>query len=486
MIGSVLGGRFRVDRMLGAGGMGYVVAATHLELGHQVAIKLMRDELVANASLVERFIREAKAVVKLRTDHVCKVLDVARTDAGAPYIVMELLDGVDLAHVVAQKPLAMTIAVEYVMQACIALAEAHAAGIVHRDLKPANLFVVRRPDGGALVKVLDFGIAKAFDTGDASLTRTRIAMGSPGYMSPEQIESARDVDARTDIWALGATLYQLLSARLPFGTGNPTESAVRIATEPPAPIDTDPRLRAVILRCLEKPRDRRHPDVVALAAELVPFGGPAAARIASAVAASAGRPQVAPTAPRPVAVPVATQVTAASFVAAPPPVAPRRRWGVIAAVGALVAVGAVVAIVVATGGSRAAHPADAGVRAVVADAAAADAPRDAAADAMPDAAADAMPDAPDDASVPADAPRGKRPTPSSFAEAMTMAQTQLKATCKQMTASGQLAMIPPMMVVVCVCVSGDAARAKAEVAKLDARSQAAARAMCRQIGMVVP
>ena len=287
--GQVIGGRFRIDQVIGAGGMGIVMSATHLELGHRVAIKFMREDKLESEGTVERFIREARAVVKLRTEHVCRVLDVARLDSGAPYIVMELLDGVDLARTIAARPLPAMIAVEYVMQATVALAEAHALGIVHRDLKPGNLFVTRRVDGGPLVKVLDFGIAKALD-GDARLTRTRAMLGSPGYMSPEQIESARDVDARTDIWALGVTLYQLLSGRLPFPARNQTEIVVKIAVEPPEPIDIDPRLRAVVLRCLAKPRGDRYQDVVALAADLAPFGGPQARRLATMVAKVARQP----------------------------------------------------------------------------------------------------------------------------------------------------------------------------------------------------
>jgi serine/threonine-protein kinase len=282
-IGGVIGGRFRIDDILGVGGMGIVVAATHLDLRNRVAIKLMRDELLDSPAIIERFMREARAVVQLHTDHVCKVLDVARLTTGAPYIVMELLQGIDLARTIVSRPLAMTIAVEYVMQACIALAEAHAAGIVHRDLKPANLFVTRRPDGRPLIKVLDFGIAKPGPGSDAGLTHTRVMLGSPGYMSPEQLESPRDVDARSDIWALGVTLYQLLSARLPFSAPSQTEVAIKIAGEPPAPIDLDPALGAIIGRCLEKLPDRRYPDVRALVADLIPFGGPAARRIARTV-----------------------------------------------------------------------------------------------------------------------------------------------------------------------------------------------------------
>lgn len=274
-VGSVIGGRFRVDQILGSGGMGVVVAATHLELGHRVAIKLLRDEMAESPVIVERFLREARAVVGLRTEHVCRVTDVGRLDTGAPYIVMEMLEGVDLQRTVARSPLPLTTAVEYVLQACVALAEAHGAGIIHRDLKPANLFVTRRLDGGPLVKVLDFGIAKALAETGAHLTQ-QSAMGSPGYMSPEQIQSARDVDVRTDIWALGVTLYQLLSARLPFGGTNVTEIAIAVATEPPAPLDVDPRLRAVIWKCLEKSPAKRYANLGELMAALAPFGGPTA------------------------------------------------------------------------------------------------------------------------------------------------------------------------------------------------------------------
>jgi serine/threonine-protein kinase len=199
-------------------------------------------------------------------------------------MVMELLEGSDLGKVVASQPLPLTVAVEYVLQASIAIAEAHAGGIVHRDLKPANLFVTRRPGGGPLIKVLDFGIAKAVTEASAQLTRSHSMLGSPAYISPEQLRSARDVDARTDIWALGATLYQLLTARLPFHRPNAAGMAVRIMMEPPDPIDTDPALRAVVLRCLEKQPAQRYPDVAALAADLAPFGGPSGRALAGLVA----------------------------------------------------------------------------------------------------------------------------------------------------------------------------------------------------------
>lgn len=258
--------------------MGVVVAATHLELGQQVAIKVLHEELSTNPTIVARFLREARAVAQLRTEHVCRVFDVARLDSGAPFIVMEMLDGSDLTSVIARRPLPVSIAVEYVLQACVALAEAHALGIVHRDLKPANLFVTRRADGGAMIKVLDFGIAKAATAAEAKLTHTTSTMGSPHYMSPEQIKSARDVDLRTDLWALGVTLYQLISGRLPFQGTQLAEIAVNITTMAPAPLEVDPAVRAIVMRCLEKEPELRFPDVAALAIALLPFGGPSAPR----------------------------------------------------------------------------------------------------------------------------------------------------------------------------------------------------------------
>ncbi|HEY6033541.1 MAG TPA: serine/threonine-protein kinase [Kofleriaceae bacterium] len=331
-VGSLIGGRFRIDRILGAGGMGIVVAATHIELGHRVAIKLLRDEMAQSPAIVERFLREARSVVGLRTEHVCRVSDIGRLDTGAPFIVMELLEGVDLQQAVNKQPLPVTTAVEYVLQACVALAEAHAAGIIHRDLKPANLFVTRRLDGGPLVKVLDFGIAKALADTGANLTH-QSAMGSPGYMSPEQIVSARDVDVRTDIWALGVTLYQLLSARLPFPAPSHTEIAIKVATEPPAPLDVDPALRAVIWKCLEKQPADRYANIGELVTALARFGGPAA-RVHVGLANALGGTGAA-SAPGPVTAPVAvaamTQATGGQAITVPPesiepPVPRRRAW----------------------------------------------------------------------------------------------------------------------------------------------------------------
>src|SRR4051812_29611172 len=206
--GDVLAGKYRVDKILGAGGMGVVVAAHHVQLDERVAIKFLLPEALGNAEAVARFAREARAAVKIKSEHVARVIDVGTLETGAPYMVMEYLEGGDLSQVLASRgPLPVEEAVEYVLQACEAIAHAHALGIVHRDLKPANLFLIRRPDGTNAIKVLDFGISKVMPgksaSSDNAMTRTRTVMGSPLYMSPEQMASTRDVDGRTDLWALG-------------------------------------------------------------------------------------------------------------------------------------------------------------------------------------------------------------------------------------------------------------------------------------------
>jgi serine/threonine-protein kinase len=370
-VGDVVGGRFRIDSILGTGGMGIVVAATHLELGHRVAIKFLRDEMVGNPTVVDRFLREARAVVHLRTEHVCRVIDVGRTTDGAPYIVMELLEGVDLQRVVARQPLPPSLAAAYVVQACVALAEAHAAGIIHRDLKPANLFVTRSADGTPLLKVLDFGIAKALAETGAQLTHTQGALGSPGYMSPEQLQSARDVDVRTDIWALGVTLYQLLSARLPFSGPTLPEIAIKVANDPPAPLDTDPRLGAIVMRCLEKSPARRYPDVAALATDLAPCCDPASASLVPAIYALARR-GAPPATPPPIAAQPSGATVATAATAAPVQQRPRRRWPIVIG-GLVVATGAAIAIAVTAGGGAKPASRDAGAVAIAADARPADA-----------------------------------------------------------------------------------------------------------------
>ncbi|HEY8076704.1 MAG TPA: serine/threonine-protein kinase, partial [Labilithrix sp.] len=216
-VGDVIAGKYRVERVLGLGGMGVVVAATHLAIGEPVAIKMLLPKTRTDEH-VERFLREARAAVRIKSEHIVRVSDVGQLDDGSPYMIMEYLDGCDLgARLVEGGPMAVTEAVEYVLQAATGIAEAHALGIVHRDLKPTNLFLTRRADGAPFVKVLDFGISKTVDEAHVpALTQTRETFGSPAYMSPEQIRSAKNVDARTDVWSLGVILHELLTGHTPF------------------------------------------------------------------------------------------------------------------------------------------------------------------------------------------------------------------------------------------------------------------------------
>ena len=279
----MLAGKYRVERVLGAGGMGIVVAARHVELDQLVAIKFVREEAIASEDAVQRFLREARAAVKLKSEHVARVLDVGKLESGAPYMVMEFLEGSDLGKILSERgPLPADSAADWILQACEAVAEAHAAGIVHRDLKPENLFLARTVGGGQKIKVLDFGVSKAIGgaSGEmSSLTRTRAMLGSPLYMAPEQMRSSRDVDARADVWALGVVLFQLLTQRWPFEAETMPELCLKVVTEPPIPLgsirpDVPTGIGAVIERCLEKDLRRRFANAAELASALEPFVPP--------------------------------------------------------------------------------------------------------------------------------------------------------------------------------------------------------------------
>ena len=281
--GEVLAGRYRIVKVLGAGGMGVVLAARHLDLDALVAIKLLRPEVLSNRSAVERFAVEARAAVRIKSEHVARVTDVNTLPDGSPYMVMEHLEGHDLATLLKKGgPLSVENAVDYLLQACEALVEAHALGIVHRDLKPGNLFLSRRADGSAIIKVLDFGISKSIDALGAdggALTGTGTILGSPMYMSPEQLANSKTVDRRTDIWALGVILHQTISGVVPFAGDTLPELLFAIVQSQPPPLaslrpDVPPALSAVVARCLEKDRSRRFDDIGELAKALAPLAAP--------------------------------------------------------------------------------------------------------------------------------------------------------------------------------------------------------------------
>ncbi len=293
-VGSLVAGKYRIERVLGHGGMGVVVAVMHEQLRQRVAIKMLLPEAKASPNAVSRFLREARAAAAIKGEHVARVLDVGELDGGSPYIVMEYLEGRDLAAILASLPeprrLPSEEAVGYVLQACEAIAEAHATGIVHRDLKPSNLFLSRRPDGTPMVKVLDFGISKALlaTAGEGTLTTTSSFVGSPIYAPPEQLVASHEVDARADIWALGTILYEAMAGRPPYVGDSVMHVASRIFNEAPTPLrelcpELSVDLVAAVMRCLEKKPEARFPDVRGLAEALAPFA-PAASVSAERVA----------------------------------------------------------------------------------------------------------------------------------------------------------------------------------------------------------
>lgn len=272
--GDILLGKYRIERVLGKGGMGVVVRAHHLQLDAPMAIKFLQPEALEKPTVVQRFLREAQAAVKLDNPHVCKVFDVGTLNTGAPYMVMEYLDGMDLRELIrSQGALPVAVAIDYMSQACAALGQAHALGIVHRDIKPSNFFLTRRADGSNVIKLLDFGISKAPTTVSEELTTTQTTLGTPAYMSPEQLRASKEVDARSDIWSLGVVLYELLAGHRPF-TGN-TFSALclKIAMNPLPELDMDlpSGLEQVVNHCLEKEPEDRFQTVAELAVALEPY-----------------------------------------------------------------------------------------------------------------------------------------------------------------------------------------------------------------------
>ncbi len=313
--GTVIAGKYRVERVIGEGGMGVVLAARHLGLDEMVALKLIREERGAGAEVLARFQREARAAARIKSEHVARVLDVDRLPEGDPYIVMELIDGTDLdAFVKRRGRLPAEEAVSYITQACEGLAEAHALGMVHRDLKLKNLFLTRRRDGRPLIKVIDFGVVKLTPVGDeadetmrlqrpdlaarardATLTGTSMLVGSLHYMAPEQILASNVVTAQADVWSLGVCLYAMLTEALPFDGETIAEICASIQGRPAldvrALVPEIPRAVAdAVARSLEKDVRRRFANVAELARALASHGlDPAAsARIETILQSSNG------------------------------------------------------------------------------------------------------------------------------------------------------------------------------------------------------
>jgi len=358
--GEILGGKYQAERILGQGGMGLVIAARHLNLDQRVAIKLLNQEHLGQPLIVERFLREARASVRLRSEHVARVLDAGRFEDGTPYLVMEYLEGRDLAAELSEvHHLPVAAAVDFVLQVCEAVAEAHHAGIIHRDLKPANMFVTRDADGAPMIKVLDFGISKVTDDASSDLTHTKMVMGSPPYMSPEQLRMSRGVDPRSDVWSLGVVLYELVSGRRPFVGETLTDLVLRISTDPPEPLaaNAPPGLEAAIARCLAKAPADRYANMAELAAAVAPFAGPRGLGRAQRIRRRA--PTGTPIESGPPAAGADARTTLSGATGTLDPGAPRSRAAMIGGAAIVAAVIAVIAVAaVWSGGS--AGPAGAG------------------------------------------------------------------------------------------------------------------------------
>jgi len=276
--GSTIANKYLVEREIGEGGLGVVVKARHVQLEQPVAIKYLKPHSLSLPGIVDRFVREARLAARIKNEHAVKVSDVDTLENGIPYMVMEYLEGRDLGQVVTEGPLPLQEAIEYVLQASEALAEAHAMGIVHRDLKPDNLFLAQRPGGTSIVKIFDFGISKAGGKRpggrrEKALTQASDRFGTPDFMSPEQLQSA-DVDARADIWALGVVLYELVTAKLPFEGDELVALFTAILTKPHVPIeshlpDAPKELTTIVDRCLQKDPANRYRNIAEFAQDLV-------------------------------------------------------------------------------------------------------------------------------------------------------------------------------------------------------------------------
>jgi serine/threonine-protein kinase len=284
--GENIAGKYVIEGLCGRGGLAAVLSAMHVGLDQRVAIKLLLPEWADEPNVIERFLREGRAATRIRSEHVVRVFDVGTLENGAPYLVLEYLEGHNLDDVIAMwGPLPVPTAVDWVLQAAEAIAEAHSYGIIHRDLKPANLFLTRRADGSACVKVIDFGLSKLTDPNMAGasdkLTREHDVLGSPHYMAPEQLRATRDAGPPADVWALGAVLHELLTGQTPFRGETMPELCATVLTQPPVRLSSlrpsiPGDIEAAVLRCLEKEPEARFATLAEFARAIAPYGTPVA------------------------------------------------------------------------------------------------------------------------------------------------------------------------------------------------------------------
>jgi len=276
--GDVIANRYRLDAVVGRGGMGVVVAARHLELDERVAVKFMSPDALSDPEAIARFDREVKAAARIKSEYVARVYDAGKLGDGRRFMVLEYLEGEDLAARVRREgALPPEQAIRFLLQACSALLEAHGLGIIHRDLKPANLMVVVRTDGTEIVKLLDFGIVKRMPGSrsetDAHETQPGTIVGTPYYTSPEQLRGSTHVDTRSDIWSMGATLFELLTGAPPFGGRTYPQVIANVLESTPNALrevrpELSDQLQRVVKRCLEKQPEDRYESTVELARDL--------------------------------------------------------------------------------------------------------------------------------------------------------------------------------------------------------------------------
>jgi len=366
--GTLLAGKFRIIQRLGEGGMGSVYEIEHEITKHRRALKMLHSQMAALPSIVERFLREASAAGRVGNPHIAETFDAGILETGEPYLVMELLRGEPLSSRIARGRLLVHEVVDLIGQACVGVAAAHAAGIVHRDLKPDNLFVIDI-DGKPFIKILDFGISK-FDhatTGGMALTKEGAAMGTPYYMSPEQIRGLSNLDARADIYALGVILYECLSGKRPFESDVLTHLAILIHAGECEPIerlrqDLPPGFAELVRQAMQSDRDKRIATAAELRAKLERYGQ-ISFRTQTHISSL----------PPPSMVPARSVAMATSGVGVsmqtPPPVPGSKRGlllGGLAAVGALLVGGALFALRSPSSPSAASAPSSTGAEATTA------------------------------------------------------------------------------------------------------------------------